>query len=109
MEIDLRSFRELSLLNTYEFIFMQWLAGQTVSNETIINTPTVYLFGKLCTEVRSHYLSRKNAKIENITNIEKNCINHLTVAMQIDEKKLRLVYESLLIEAEKSLKQILKK
>lgn len=106
MELKLDKYTTESILGSYEFIFAQYLGGQTSSPEELESVPTVYIFGEMLGELRNEYLKRKDSSVEEMTKVEKSVINRVTMLMNIPESVLRKVYEDMLIKAEQDLKNI---
>jgi len=106
MELELENYTAKQILSSYEFVFAGYLGGQLSPPDVLDKVPTVYIFGEICAELRKQYLSRKDAVLDDITSIEKSCINRLSQLMNIPENKLQKLYEQMVIQSENHLRKM---
>ena len=64
------------------------------------------IFEQNIIELRKEYLVKKDSSVELINKTEQDIINKIATIMNIPEKALREIAENLLIQAEKTLRDI---
>ena len=103
MELQLSKYNINNILSSYEFIFGQYLGGQLAPIEFIEDIPTIHIFEEICKEIRIHYLSREDSNVNEIEEVERNCVLKLSVALSLPEKKLSEIYEGLIVRFKESI------
>lgn len=88
LELDFSKYKTESMLNTYEFLFVQYMASHTHPTEVTEKMPTVYLFEELCKDFRRMYLERSDSDIEKLKKVEKDGLINLSKMMQIPYEKV---------------------
>lgn len=96
MELNLKKYSSNELLCSYEFVFAQYISGEFSQQSDCANIPTVYIFRELCSELRRQYLLRNDAKTEHIISVENDCVQRISVMLNMSEKKLVQIYNEYL-------------
>ena len=104
IELKLKKYTTKEILNSYEFIFSQYMGGELTDPAIKDTMPTVYIFKKICVELRKQYLLRKDAKIKNIIKVENGIVVRLAQLMNVPESKLQEIYDKMLIQVKNKIK-----
>lgn len=85
MELKIEMYPSDEILGSYEYMFAQYLAGQTGTDEIILS---VYIMGEVCMELRRQYAEREDWEEGVIEGIEKEIIQRITDGMAIPEEEM---------------------
>jgi hypothetical protein len=90
MELNLDKYSTESIFKTYEFLLLQYLAGQLSAEQHGEHdfSSTVYVFGETCKELRCQYLSRKDANENELVALESKATQKVAQMMSVPKQKL---------------------
>jgi len=96
------------LLESYGFIFAQWVGGASGPEGPSGPVPTVLVFEEILINYRNYILGRGDASIvKRMNTIEKKVTEKLTLVLNLSEKQLRELAEELVIQAEEGNRRIM--
>jgi hypothetical protein len=90
MKLNLDRYTTKSILKTYDFLLLQYLAGQLSEEQHGGHdfSPTVYVFGETCKELRCQYLMREDANQNELVSLEYKATQKVAEMMSVPKQKL---------------------
>lgn len=104
MNVDLQLYSTKSVLQAYEFLFSQYMAGELSPDPLQADIPTSNIFGEMTRHVRDIYLSRSDADIDELVANEKKTITDLATYLTVSDEKLLSVLNDFISEIEVQIK-----
>lgn len=92
--LDLKQYKSIDLLDSYEVIFRQFLAAQMQDDETVATNPIPYMFGVLLEDLKAQYLLTAEGRLPIILNLEKSILKELAEYMNYDDTTLLQMVEN---------------